>query len=211
MENSSLCHTDHWPRVHWWTYHEHDKATAGGNSPQSDLEISILAPWWWICIGTIKKKLAGRNCFVVCLNSMGKQRWATNDKKQPLVVSDKHLTAFGNAGSLTPVIGFFSRYGAFAANSGLGRSSSSWIIIKRFENWKSGTWNMCLFVNWTWNPIQSQWCASEAFFLFQYSRKVTAVEEIFCNFHFILGISIVDINVLMKYKIREKEKFIQRF
>ena len=26
----------------------------------------------------------------------------------------------------------------------------------------------------TWNPMQSQWCASEAFFLFQYSRKVTA-------------------------------------
>ena len=134
MENSSLCHTDHWPQVHWWTYHEHDKATASGNSPQSDLEISILAPWWWICIGTIKKKLAGRNCFVVCLNSMGKQRWATNDKKQPLVVSDKHLTAFGNAGSLTPVIGFFSRYGAFAANSGLGRSSSSW--IKNQTIWK---------------------------------------------------------------------------
>ena len=121
---------------------------------------------------------------IVCLNSVGKQSWATNDKKQPLVVSDKHLTAFGNAGSRTPVIGFFSRYGAFAANSGLGRSSSSWIIIKRFENWKSGKWNLCLFVNWTWNPIQSQWCASEAFFLFQYSRKVTAVEEIFCNFHF---------------------------
>ena len=34
-------------------------------------------------------------------------------------------TALGNAGSLIPVIGFFSRYGAFAANSGLGRSSSS--------------------------------------------------------------------------------------
>ena len=76
---------------------------------------------------------------IVCFNSMGKQSWATNDKKQPLVVSDKHLTAFGNAGSRTPVIGFFSRYGAFAANSGLGRSSSSWIINQTI--WKLEKWN----------------------------------------------------------------------
>ena len=34
-------------------------------------------------------------------------------------------TALGNDGSLMPVIGFFSRYGALAAKSGLGRSSSS--------------------------------------------------------------------------------------
>lgn len=60
------------------------------------------------------------------------------------------LTWEGNAGSLIPVMGFFSKYGALAANWGLGFSSSS---VK---------------------PIQSHWWAKLAFFLFQYSRKVTA-------------------------------------
>ena len=63
------------------------------------------------------------------------------------------LTCEGKAGSLMPVIGFFSRYGALAANWGLGLSSSS---VK---------------------PMQSHWWARLAFFLFQYSRKVTAEEE----------------------------------
>lgn len=56
----------------------------------------------------------------------------------------------GNEGSLMPVTGFRSRKGARAANSGLGRSSSSW------------------------KPMQSQWCERLADFLFQYSRNVTA-------------------------------------
>ena len=38
-----LLTTDH-KCIGWWTYHEHDKATACGDSPQSDLETSILAP-----------------------------------------------------------------------------------------------------------------------------------------------------------------------
>ena len=60
------------------------------------------------------------------------------------------LTCAGKAGSLMPVIGFFSKYGALAANWGLGLSSSS---VK---------------------PIQSHWWARLAFFLFQYSKNVTA-------------------------------------
>lgn len=56
----------------------------------------------------------------------------------------------GKLGSLTPVTGFRSRNGALAANSGLGRSSSSW------------------------KPMQSQWCAKLADLRFQYSKNVTA-------------------------------------
>ena len=57
---------------------------------------------------------------------------------------------WGKLGSFTPVMGFFSRKGALAAKAGLGLSSSSW------------------------KPIQSQWWARLALFLFQYSRNVTA-------------------------------------
>lgn len=56
----------------------------------------------------------------------------------------------GKEGSWTPVMGFFSCMGALAANSGLGRSSSSW------------------------KSRQSQWWAREALLRFQYSRNVTA-------------------------------------
>ena len=61
-----------------------------------------------------------------------------------------NLRLSGKWGSLIPVIGFFSKNGAFAANSGRGRSSSSL------------------------NPMQSQWWARLAFFRFQYSKNVTA-------------------------------------
>ena len=61
-----------------------------------------------------------------------------------------NLRLSGKWGSLIPVIGFFSKNGALAANSGLGRSSSSL------------------------NPMQSQWWARLAFLRFQYSKNVTA-------------------------------------
>jgi len=56
----------------------------------------------------------------------------------------------GKLGSRMPVTGFLSRKGARAANSGRGRSSSSW------------------------KPMQSQWCARLTDLRFQYSRNVTA-------------------------------------
>lgn len=59
----------------------------------------------------------------------------------------------GKEGSLTPVIGFFCCMGALAANSGRGRSSSSW------------------------KSRQSQWWASDALLRFQYSRNDTAGRE----------------------------------
>jgi hypothetical protein len=49
------------------------------------------------------------------------------------------------------VTGFILRKGARAANSGRGRSSSSW------------------------KPMQSQWCARLTDLRFQYSRNVTAL------------------------------------
>ena len=64
-----------------------------------------------------------------------------------------NLRLSGKWGSLIPVIGFFSKNGALAANSGLGRSSSS---LK---------------------PMQSQWWARLAFLRFQYSKNVTAVKD----------------------------------
>lgn len=60
------------------------------------------------------------------------------------------LWDWGKKGSRTPVMGLRSRYGALAAKSGLGLSSSSW------------------------KPMQSQWCAKEADLRFQYSKNVTA-------------------------------------
>ena len=97
---------------------------------------------------------------------------------------------FGKYGSRTPVIGFFSVYGAFAANSGLGLSSSSYKkqIVKKWatqslltfspkDPYKNSMKYYAVSQNHhelTWKPIQSQWCASEADFRFQYSRKVTA-------------------------------------
>ena len=155
-----------------------------------------------------------KNCQegIVCLNSVGKQSWATNDKKQPLVVSDKHLTAFGNAGSLTPVIGFFSRYGAFAANSGLGRSSSSWILSKRLETGKV-EWGICVCL-WIGPgiPYSPNGVPVRHSFFSNTPGKSQLWRKSFVIFIFFLAIFIVDdINVLMIYKIREKEKFIQRF
>lgn len=74
----------------------------------------------------------------------------------------------GNEGSLMPVTGFRSRKGARAANSGRGRSSSSW------------------------KPMQSQWCDRLADFLFQYSRNVTAMvhnREIVFDYYFLASIN----------------------
>ena len=65
-----------------------------------------------------------------------------------------NLRLSGKWGSLIPVIGFFSKNGALAANSGLGRSSSS---LK---------------------PMQSQWWARLAFLRFQYSKNVTAEKSL---------------------------------
>ena len=71
----------------------------------------------------------------------------------------------GKCGSLIPVTGFFSKKGAFAANSGLGRSSSS---LK---------------------PMQSQWWARLAFFRFQYSKNVTArIEKKYIIYHTFINI-----------------------
>ena len=64
-----------------------------------------------------------------------------------------NLRLSGKCGSFIPVIGFFSKKGALAANSGLGRSSSS---LK---------------------PMQSQWWARLAFLRFQYSKNVTAEKK----------------------------------
>ena len=65
-----------------------------------------------------------------------------------------NLRLSGKCGSFIPVIGFFSKKGALAANSGLGRSSSS---LK---------------------PMQSQWWARLAFLRFQYSKNVTAEKSL---------------------------------
>jgi hypothetical protein len=82
----------------------------------------------------------------------GQTDWLTMRKMMPMPAATLLLRSeFGKLGSRIPVTGFRSRKGALAANSGRGRSSSSW------------------------KPIQSQWCAKLTDLRFQYSRNVTAV------------------------------------
>ena len=77
----------------------------------------------------------------------------TKTKPKPVAILFP-LSFFGNIGSLTPVTGLTAMYGALAAYSALGFSSTPW------------------------KSVQSHWYAIVTHFLFQYSKNETAVRLI---------------------------------
>ena len=94
------------------------------------------------------------------VQSMSFEEWRTIRMIRPLPAAILRRRAlFGKYGSRTPVIGFFSVYGAFAANSGLGLSSSSCKkkhdrpypsktdeFLEKFQGWKGfiSNLNICI-------------------------------------------------------------------